>query len=80
MTPINRIPQMDSETSLAQIVSAELRNRSVIPLAQQLEAAFCHDQSEDGLSCMLDWAMQIRSEFGISWSESIDAAMTLFYG
>jgi hypothetical protein len=39
-----------------------------------------HDKDEDRLSVLLDWAMQIRNEMGISWGESIRAASILFYG
>lgn len=80
MQPINRIPLEAESPTLHAIVQGELRNRAVISLSEQLESLFTHDDSEKGLECTLDWAMQIRSELGIDWSSAIDAAMTLFYG
>lgn len=81
MTPIARIPFEADSPPLHTIVKGELdslgRYRGI---AQALEDAITHDQKEDSLSVMLDWAMQIRNEMGISWGESIDAAMILFYG
>lgn len=77
-TPIHKIPA--DGNSLAFTVAAELDSRNSISLHEQLESVIAHDNEEKHLSVMLDWAMQIRSELGISWSESIDAAMILYYG
>lgn len=80
MTPINRIPKEGN--SLEFIVAAERDSgiHSVIPLPEQLEALFTHSGDENALSITLDWAMEIRNSQGISWSESIDIAMTLYFG
>lgn len=80
MTPINRIPQMDSNLQFMIAAEMDRTDYHAIPLAEQLEALHSHDEKEDSLSCTLDWAMQIRMEFGLSWSECIDLAMTFFYG
>lgn len=80
MTPIHRIPVLNDGVSLADAVRGELDNRDALSLADALRDAVSHDESENGLSVMLDWAMQVRMEFGISWSESIDYAMIAYYG
>jgi len=81
MTPIHKIPQMDSEKSLARIVEGELRTSGGIENVQgELLKLIDHDGNEESFSCMMDWAMQIRNHLGISWAESIYAASILFYG
>ena len=80
MTPIRRIPQMDSALPLSAIVSAELQNRPNLTLHEILGEMLLHDSDSDSFGCMMDWAMQIRQEFGISWAECIDAASILYYG
>lgn len=80
MIPIHRIPKLDSESSFEQVLSAELQNRRKISLWEQLEGMHSHTKNEDALSITLDWAMEIRNTQGISWSESIDIAMTLYFG
>jgi hypothetical protein len=80
MTPINRIPMEADSGTLNAIVRGELDNRDINSLTDMITEFNHHDQSENGLSCTLDWAMQIRQELGYSWSECIDAAMILYYG
>jgi hypothetical protein len=82
MTPINRIPQGDSDLTLAKLVSHELSNlgRGDSPIGDMLAQLIDHDGNQDSLSCCMDWAMQIRAELGIDWGSAIDAAMILFYG
>lgn len=81
MTPIHRIPKGDSEQTLAMTVYGELGAKGMpVSLAEILEAMHSHTLDENHLSITLDWAMEIRNSLGISWSESIDAAMTLYFG
>ena len=80
MTPINRIPMEADSGTLNAIVRGELDNRDINSLTDMITEFNTHDQSENGLSITLDWAMQIRQELGYSWSECIDAAMILYYG
>lgn len=80
MTPIHRIPQMDSDMPLSAVLALELNSRSRISAHEQIESMISHSSDENHLSITMDWAMQIRSEFGISWSESIDLAMLLYFG
>lgn len=82
MTPIHRIPKGDSEYTLAKTVSLEIQNLGYegITTGDSLAQLIDHDGNEDTLSCCMDWAMEIRDSLGISWGESIQAAMILFYG
>jgi hypothetical protein len=80
MTPINRIPLEADSPPLHAIVRGELDSRGNRQTAGELQSAIDHCVEETHISCMMDWAMQIRMELGISWGECIDAAMILYYG
>ena len=80
MTPIHRIPRMDSALPLSAVIAAELENRPNLTLHEILGEMLLHDSDENSFGILMDWAMQIRSEFGISWAECIDAASILYYG
>lgn len=78
MNPINRIPQ-NSEHTLIESVEMEMPH-TPLKIADAMRDAITHDQSDDHLGCMLDWAMQIRAEFGFDWASCIGVAMTLYFG
>lgn len=81
MTPINRIPIINSDkgVTLVDTVRSEMPTPPLM-LSDQLDELTTHDDSEAGLTVTLDWAMQLRTEFGIDWSTAISVAMTLYYG
>lgn len=64
--------------SLAKMVEDETPGSytAIAQLAELIE----HSQSDQHLTCALDWAMQIRSELGIDWGSSIRAASVLYFG
>ena len=80
MIPIHRIPLEADSPTLHAIVRGELDNRDIPKLQSILAEAAGHSANSDHTECMMDWAMQIRWELGISWAECIDAAMILYYG
>lgn len=84
MKPIHRIPQLDSEGTLAQTVSGELKTMPPRPdfsITSELIAGIHYNgDNEEHLECWLDWAMQIRSELGIDWGTALKIASILYYG
>lgn len=80
MTPIHKIPTDNSTLTLAGIVNEELGMHGGWDIPEAFLNSLAHDRKEDSLSCMMDWAMQIRQEMGISWGECIRAASILYYG
>jgi hypothetical protein len=82
MTPIHRIPQGDSGQTLGKTVSDEIQSLGYggIPVGDSLAQLIDQDGNQETLGICMDWAMQIRAELGISWGESIQAAMVLLYG
>jgi hypothetical protein len=80
MTPIHKIPLEADSPSLVSIVKGELDMHGAWNIPQAFLNSLAHDQNEDHLSIMMDWAMQIRQEMGISWGECINAASILYYG
>ena len=80
MTPIHRIPRMDSALPLSAIIAAELQNCPKLSTQGILEDLIRHDSDENSFGIMMDWAMQIRETLGISWGESLHAASILYYG
>lgn len=92
-TPIHRIPLEADSSPLHQIVQAELNGRQTTTAAELLAALHYSRVRLDGgvlgnsaltqeqaLTCLLDWAMQIRSELGIDWASSLNAASVLYFG
>jgi hypothetical protein len=81
MIPIHKIPMEMDSPPLHAIVRGELdglpRERNT---ATELQNAIYHSRDENHISCMMDWAMQIRMECGYSWGDCIEAAMILYYG
>ena len=81
MKAIARIPMEMDSPPLHRMVRGELdaipRERNT---ADELQNAISHSRDEEHISCMMDWAMQIRQELGYSWGDCIDAAMILYYG
>lgn len=79
MTPINRIPKIDSD--LRESIAAEMErgigNRPTQSYLAELAGVSGNSEHAD---IALDWAMEIRNTFGISWAECIDLAMTLYFG
>jgi hypothetical protein len=80
MTPIHKIPLESDSPPLHAIVRDELGIDGKWTIQDAFLNSLVHDKDEDRLSVLLDWAMQIRNEMGISWGESIRAASILFYG
>lgn len=80
MTPIHKIPLEADSPSLVSMVKGELDMHGSWNISQAFLNSLAHDQKEDSLSVMMDWAMQIRNEMGISWGECINAASILYYG
>lgn len=80
MKPIHKIPMMDSEFTLAQIVNMELIDDGNGFFTQNVLTDLIDHDETDGFDVMMDWAMQIRSELGIGWGESLRAASVLYYG
>jgi hypothetical protein len=78
MTPIHRIPMEGDSPSLAKMVEDE--TPGTYTAISQLTELIVHSQSDDHLTCALDWAMQIRSELGIDWGTAIRAAAVLYFG
>lgn len=78
MTPIHRIPLGDD--TLALTVSRELDSLGEYSFAFEMKETLRHSDDESANTIMMDWAMQIRMELGISWGECIRAASILFYG
>lgn len=80
MTPINRIPQLDSELPLNALIAGEMKNDNP-EIGDMLRELADHARgNQEHLSCTMDWAMQIRDELGIDWGNAIEVAMTLYFG
>ena len=82
MRPINRIPMEIDSPPLHTIVHGELKNTfRAASLSAELQFQIDHtDEDSEHFECMMDWAMQIRSELGIDWQSAIRAASILFFG
>ena len=78
MKPIHKIP-LDGNT-VSELVDTENDVFAKYRFAEEMRNSLNHADDEDGNTIMMDWAMQIRSELGISWGECIHAASILFYG
>lgn len=80
MTTIHRIPKLDSDDiTMARVINTELDNWQS-PLDAILRDMGLEDNTEEHLSVCLDWAMEIRMEFGISWAECLHVAQVLYFG
>lgn len=82
MHPIARIPLEIESPPLHSIVHGELNSLGGKPdPASSLEELISAANGDpDPIQDCLDWAMQIRSEMGIDWGSSIEAAMILYFG
>ena len=75
-TPITRIPLGDVPLH-TQVLNEK---GGAHALDDQLMHLATHDDNAGRLTTTLDWAMQIRNEFGLPWAECINIAMIFYYG
>ena len=81
MTPIHKIPFEVDTPPLHALVHGEIDGRATRSVAELMTELVEHSGSNsEHIGITLDWAMQIRTEMGISWAECIDAAMILYFG
>lgn len=84
ITPIHRIPQLDAGVSLVKQVETELVNCTDWSLADSVMDLVTPDTdsrtAEDDQEIVLDYAMQLRSEFGLPWAQSIRIASIFYFG
>lgn len=85
ITPIHRIPQLDAQTSLVKQVEAELTHCTEWLLTDAIMDIFTPDDTERGANnsandIVLDYAMQLRAEFGLPWAQSIRIATIFYFG
>lgn len=82
ITPIHRIPQLDAGVSLVKQVEVELGNCAGWILSDSIMDIFTPDDDADvrGQDIVLDYAMQLRSEFGLPWAQSIRIATVFYFG
>lgn len=78
ITPIHRIPQLDAGVSLVKQVETELVNCNDWTLSDSVIDTLVGHQPGDEI--VLDYAMQLRSEFGLPWAQSIRIAGIFYYG
>lgn len=79
ITPIHRIPQINDGHSLIETILAEM-TESPSDTHESLIGLSDHCSEESHLECTMDWAMQIRAEYGIPWGECIRIASILYFG
>lgn len=81
ITPIHRIPQLDAGTSLVKQVETELAHCADWTVPEVMIDLVMPDAAkQDELEIVLDYAMQLRAEFGLPWAQSMRIASIFYYG
>lgn len=82
ITPIHRIPQLDAGVSLVKQVETELINCNDWSLSDSVFDIFTPDDdvAAGDNELVLDYAMQLRSEFGLPWAQCIRIGAIFCYG
>lgn len=81
ITPIHRIPQLGSGVSFAKSVEAELVHVQEWTLSEAVIDLIMPDETtHSDEEIVFDYAMQLRSEFGLPWAQSIRIASIFYFG